>query len=62
MKAVKLPTLLEGEALDSIMVGTQRCWILVTSVSLIRQDIAKCLNGMTSTGDAPKLRLVSAGG
>ena len=33
-----------------------------SSVSLIRQDIAKCLNGTTSTGDTPKLRLVSAGG
>ena len=33
-----------------------------SSVSLIRQDIAKCLNGTTSAGDTPKLRLVSAGG
>ena len=33
-----------------------------SSMSHIRQDIAKCLNGMTSAGDSPKLRLASAGG
>ena len=32
-----------------------------SSVSLIRQDIAKCLSGTTSVGYTPKLRLVSAG-
>ena len=33
-----------------------------SSVSLVRHDIAKRLKGTTSSGDAPKIRLVSAGG
>ena len=33
-----------------------------SSVSLIRNNIAKCFNGTTSAGDMPKLRLVSVGG
>eukprot|EP00731_Ephydatia_muelleri_P033179 Em0025g135a len=33
-----------------------------SSVSLVRHDIAKRLKGTTSPGDAPKIRLISAGG
>ncbi|KAL5493310.1 hypothetical protein EMCRGX_G014468 [Ephydatia muelleri] len=65
LEAVFVASIRSGASIVNGLVGGMTVEIMLdsgSSVSLIRQDIAKCLNGTTSAGDTPKLRLVSAGG